>query len=312
MFSPNPTSFEEKAAAQGFLPLLAPQVQPSQKRSSAPVDWYERIATQLGKISSSVEADFHGDDEAPSEELTVSPLGVVKFGDAEAIAEGERTRQRGKDYVPPEIRRMKQKAMQDVQHLLERAEGQAEEIRQEAYQQGYLLGYERGYDDGDGKARQANAQDRENERTLLKADLTQFLDQVEEERKRAWEKIEPQAIDLVFALCRQVIKQEIDVSRTVSVSIIKNALRRITDAGSLKVRVNPEDYETVRSHRGEILQVLDGSNTIEFVDDRRIGRGGTIIETENGNIDATVETQLSFLGETLEQMKQTTFEQEAA
>ncbi|MBC7529080.1 MAG: hypothetical protein H7308_16215 [Chthonomonadaceae bacterium] len=302
VFSSDPNS--------GFQPLFAPHVEPMQKRPIA-VEWFEKIAQQIGTDTRMGELGTW-DVDRPSDAMTVNPGGSVHFGSAEAIAEVERMKQRGKDYVPPEIKRMRQKAMSDVQRLMERAEEQAEEIRQEAYQQGYLLGYERGYSDGDTKAQQDNLQSREEERVRLQTDITQFLECVEAERQRAWDDIEPQAMDLVFTLAKQVIKQEIDVSRTVAVSVIKNALRRVNESGALRVRVNPEDYETVRSHRSEILQVLNGSAAVEFVEDRRVGRGGAILETQNGNLDARIETQLEFVGDTLTQMKHMTFEQEAA
>ena len=94
------------------------------------------------------------------------------------------------------------------------------------------------------------------------------------------------------------------MSRSIAIEIICNALRRVADNGALRVRVNPDDLEMVRSNRADLLHIVEGvSRTSKFVEDRRVGAGGCIVETESGSIDARIETQLASLGDTLNGLK---------
>ena len=45
--------------------------------------------------------------------------------------------------------------------------------------------------------------------------------------------------------------------------------------------------------RDDLLSLLDGIKNLEIVDDRRVGDGGCVIETNAGTIDAKIETQLA-------------------
>jgi flagellar assembly protein FliH len=83
---------------------------------------------------------------------------------------------------------------------------------------------------------------------------------------------------------------------------VRNALRRVSDSGSLRIRVHEDDLETVRANREELLSLVDGIPHVEIVSDRRVGAGGCVVETAGGNIDARIETQLETVGETLKQM----------
>jgi len=48
----------------------------------------------------------------------------------------------------------------------------------------------------------------------------------------------------------------------------------------------------VKEHRQDLITLLDGIDHLEITDDQRVGKGGCIIETNAGNIDARIETQL--------------------
>ena len=41
------------------------------------------------------------------------------------------------------------------------------------------------------------------------------------------------------------------------------------------------------------MEIVDGLRFIEIVEDRRVGDGGCVIETNAGTIDAKIETQIA-------------------
>jgi flagellar assembly protein FliH len=57
------------------------------------------------------------------------------------------------------------------------------------------------------------------------------------------------------------------------------------------VRVNPADIDTMRQHRDKLMAMNDIDN-LRVIEDQRVDRGGVVIETEAGTIDAKISTQL--------------------
>jgi flagellar assembly protein FliH len=73
---------------------------------------------------------------------------------------------------------------------------------------------------------------------------------------------------------------------------VRDTLRRVQGFGRLRIRVNQLDVDLLRQNRPSLLQVVDGVEGIEIVEDRRVDQGGCVIETEQGVYDARIRTQL--------------------
>ncbi|MCX7992541.1 MAG: FliH/SctL family protein, partial [Fimbriimonadales bacterium] len=63
----------------------------------------------------------------------------------------------------------------------------------------------------------------------------------------------------------------------------------------IRIRVNPLDLELIRQNRAALLNIVDGVEGIEIVEDRRVDQGGCVIETEQGVYEARIRTQISEL-----------------
>ncbi|MBV9269817.1 MAG: hypothetical protein JO165_01895 [Candidatus Eremiobacteraeota bacterium] len=59
----------------------------------------------------------------------------------------------------------------------------------------------------------------------------------------------------------------------------------------MTVRVNPADIETMRENRDRLM-LFNDIQQMRVIEDQRVDRGGVVIETEAGTIDAKVSTQL--------------------
>ena len=58
------------------------------------------------------------------------------------------------------------------------------------------------------------------------------------------------------------------------------------------MRVNPGDLERMREHRDELLN--DGEiKNFRIIEDQRVDRGGVVVETDGGTIDARISTQVN-------------------
>ncbi len=179
----------------------------------------------------------------------------------------------------------------------------AQEMEDQARARGYEAGYSQGFAAGEDEAKRRGADMHRQSREEFSQAVSTFVALIEAQRAELWVQQEPVMIDLVFELARKVIKMEVEASHAVALSMVQNTLRRVANSNTLRIRVNPDDLESIREHREELLSLVDGLNHIDIVEDRRVDRGGCIADTPSGTIDARVSTQLEELGEAIQDLK---------
>ena len=74
--------------------------------------------------------------------------------------------------------------------------------------------------------------------------------------------------------------------------VVQGALRRIHERRRITVLVNPADLALVRSAIGEITSQGSGVELCDLQSDERVAPGSAIVRTVEGEVDASVATQL--------------------
>lgn len=92
-------------------------------------------------------------------------------------------------------------------------------------------------------------------------------------------------LELALDVARQVIAGELAVRPQHLLDVVNQALKLMAESSrGARLLLNPEDAALVRPH---LDQVLD-KNRLRIVEDVRIVRGGCLIETPQGDLDATL------------------------
>jgi flagellar assembly protein FliH len=97
---------------------------------------------------------------------------------------------------------------------------------------------------------------------------------------------------LVMAIAEQVIQTTVAEKETVILQILRTALQAAVKSDEFHVKVNPEDLSTVTANQPLFLASVSGLKNILFEADPAIARGGCLVESALGEVDATIETQL--------------------
>jgi flagellar biosynthesis/type III secretory pathway protein FliH len=142
----------------------------------------------------------------------------------------------------------------------------------------------------DGYAEGTAAADRE--MSEMVATMKNLVDMARVERHKLMEEAEPELVRLAIGIAERVLHQQIALDRGVVVEMAKVAISRLVDRESVTVRVNPGDLERMREHRDEFLSGGDIKN-FRVIEDQRVDRGGVVVETEGGTIDARISTQVN-------------------
>lgn len=165
------------------------------------------------------------------------------------------------------------------------AESEAKLIRKRAYDEAFLAGKE------------AAQQELEAKRT----ELATLLEEVEAERVSFFDRMEPEVARLSITIAEKVIARQLEVHPETVVDLVKNAMRRMQERETLRVRLNPDDVPIVRAAREDLLSEINGVQKLELIDDRRVGRGGCVVESNNGVLDARIKTQLEEMERVIEE-----------
>ena len=110
---------------------------------------------------------------------------------------------------------------------------------------------------------------------------------------------EAHAVELALALAEKVIGVTLELRPELVVEIATGALRRAAERDHAVLHVNPDDLQLVRDASGDLSAALGGIRRFEIVPERRVVRGGCLVRTAEGEIDATVLTQLDRAREVL-------------
>lgn len=158
-------------------------------------------------------------------------------------------------------------------------------------QQAYAKGYR------DGEAAGIKAEDERLESNLNHLD--KLIAEIEETRTEVFRNAEKGIVNLAMAIAAKIIRHEISTKKEVIVRTVSAALKKPVDHENIKVRVNPSDYHFLKEQAFQFSNFVDNPGSVIFVEDESIERGGCMIETNLGDIDARIEKQLRAVEEAL-------------
>ena len=167
-------------------------------------------------------------------------------------------------------------------HLPTEAERRTEleAVRAEAYQQGQQ----------DAQAQLASAV----------TAFGQALAEVNREKANAADQLEREAVDLGMQVAEKVVAGAISVKPEIVLAVVTGALRRLVERQVVAVLVNPEDLEIVREGADALRTDLGGIDRLDIQSERRVPRGGCVLRTAAGEVDARVGAQLERAREAVE------------
>ena len=110
---------------------------------------------------------------------------------------------------------------------------------------------------------------------------------------------ETSLLQLAIQVARKIIGEELRLAPEQVVSIAREALRSAPHGRNLVLQVHPDDEAAVRGQLSRLQKSLAGSRQIEVTSNAAVARGGCLIESDFGIVDAQLETQLDVMSRAL-------------
>lgn len=176
-------------------------------------------------------------------------------------------------------RRRGYRRIQD-RNIVSRAQEDALSIKEVAKQEGYKEGIEN-----------ANKEIAE-----LRGKFAEFYGYKDE----IFNKVSDCIYDISIEIAKKILNKELETDKNSIISIIKKAVEEINPIeNKIVLKVMPKDVEIVKNKLPEIFSENGFEAAISVVPDKNIADGGVIVETSNGIIDATIQTQLAIMEKAL-------------
>jgi flagellar biosynthesis/type III secretory pathway protein FliH len=165
----------------------------------------------------------------------------------------------------------------DARAEAERITAGAQSVREEARRAGHAEGLAAGREEGAAAATEIVA----TARFDAEATRTAARDAAVTIGRKIAEKIVGRALALDPALIVDIAARALDEVRT--------------PGGPVSLRVHPDDVPAIETARPRLAAVLRASTELRLQPDPAVGRGGVIVETSRGRLDARLESQLDAL-----------------
>jgi flagellar assembly protein FliH len=150
-----------------------------------------------------------------------------------------------------------------------------------------------GYSDGFKKGQEAGFKEGNLEAQRLTDRLHTIIERTMDKRQEILAETEQQIVDLVLLMTRKIVKVISENQRNIVVSNVVQALRKVKGRGEVIIRVNLNDVAMTTQHIKDFLSAAENIKNITVVEDSSVDRGGCVIETDFGSIDAKIVSQLN-------------------
>lgn len=176
-----------------------------------------------------------------------------------------------------------QKAKQEAEQIIAEAQTQRDKLQLEAKSQGFEQGHSEGYEKG---AAEVNR---------LIERMHKILEAVMQRREEILKDTESQIVELVILMARKVIKILSENQKNVVMANVVAALKKVRTRGAVTLRVNLEDVKLTTANISEFIKHIENVEGITVLEDSSVEKGGCIVETDFGAIDARISSQLTEL-----------------
>jgi flagellar assembly protein FliH len=148
-------------------------------------------------------------------------------------------------------------------------------LEKTAYENGYLQGEKAGMEIAEQK---------------IEAGMRRYGEsmlELEKLRSSLYLQVEREVVKLAVEVAKKIVHREIQVDKDIIQTLVRVALSHVAEKSAVTVHLSPQDYSHLLALRGELSQT-EGRD-ISLLADKSIERGGCLIQTECGDIDARIE-----------------------
>lgn len=169
------------------------------------------------------------------------------------------------EIVSEDAKAIIQKAKEEVEKLLKKNDEEIQVRVQEAKETGTKKGYEKSQE---------------------------LKDKLQKLEALILSEVNDGVVQAAFSVAENILNASVAAFPSAVLSVTQTALSEIPDATHIWLRVNPVDAHIFVQNKQKIIDGLERVKDIDIREDKQVARGGVLIQTESGVIDAQIKTQI--------------------
>lgn len=156
-------------------------------------------------------------------------------------------------------------------------------LERDAFAKGYAQGERAGVEAGN---RRGDAMVRR---------LGETLEELASLRQTLLQQSERQLVQLALAVARRIVRREVAADDELLMALARVALDKLGEAGQATIRLHPEDFTRAAARGAERWEAAH----VTVVADAAVSRGGCLVESPFGFVDASIDAQFQELARAL-------------
>lgn len=189
--------------------------------------------------------------------------------------------EKARNFAQSNVKRAREGVKEIIQDAINKAKKQVLEIKEQARKEGLESGYTEGFKNGEQAAR--------DEFSPFLATLQKSIQDLSVFRKNMYDKVEREMLEMVVGLAKKVVQFELTTRENSVQEIIRLAVQEVVHKESMIIKVNPADKKHAEDFRPEIKEMFHEIKNIQIEEHSGVERGGCMIETNFGTIDARID-----------------------
>ena len=169
----------------------------------------------------------------------------------------------------------------DDRNLVSRAQEDAENIKKSAFEEGYKSGLDKAV-----------------------ADIENFKNVIKEfmgAPKEVFEYVAPDILQISVDIAKKIVKKELKSDPQVLLDIILDVLKNTCkNEPKVTIKVNPQIVAFLKDSLPTVTYEYGIESKINIIADPSVEEGGCVFQTNNGIVDASVDTQIEIIKKALE------------
>ncbi|MCK5339564.1 MAG: hypothetical protein KAJ60_00755 [Desulfobulbaceae bacterium] len=176
-----------------------------------------------------------------------------------------------------ELEKKKEEVLLFSEEVLTQARDEALKIKEDAYKEGL----ENGRQEGEAAGR------KQFEEAIARVD--NLLKEMQGQRAELNKKYEEDILPFVKVMVERLVNHEVSVNPLVIQSCLRKALEFVVENSVVKVHLHADDFNRVKEAGLEDPTLLEGKSRVQLIEDPVIAQGGCYLESDFGDVDATVD-----------------------
>ncbi len=176
------------------------------------------------------------------------------------------------------------------------------QIPKEEYDQNLEANFQKGFEEG----HRAAVEQIEKEYEEKFSKFSEMIENFEKARQHYFRHSDKLLLDFSLNMTEKILKELPPYVPGMIEASVKRVLNVLSNEPVVEIHMNPGDMENIKDLENLIERRMPGIDKISFKENPKITRGGCVVETDNGKIDARIETQVTKLVQELRKELATT------